>query len=291
MNIHRVYQIFPTETDCLKYLEKLRWPTGPVCPYCNEKVTYRYPDGKRLYCYDCSRAFSVTVRTIFHKTRLPLQKWFAAVSIVLNAKRGHPARQLARDIGVTKDTAWYMAMRIREAMGQDKIMLEGLVQADECVIGGANKNRHMDKKVRGVQGRGAFKDPNKFGVIAVRNPKGHIIARYATDTKKRTLNRFIRATVAPGTELHTDEWKGYRGLHVDYEHFTIDHRKYEYCVDGVTTNSVENFWSIVQRGITGNFYHISRKWAPKYIDEFVYKQNYKNDLFDFTMNRAVRCRN
>lgn len=131
MNIIQVYKQFPTQNDCLTYLEKVRWHNNPQCPYCNSNNYTPLKQECRYHCNTCNTSYSVTVQTIFHKTKVDLQKWFLAVSIILNAKKGISARQLARDIEVNKNTAWYMAMRIRRAMRERQELLEGIVEIDD----------------------------------------------------------------------------------------------------------------------------------------------------------------
>src|SRR5258708_1180662 len=137
MNIVRIYEIFPTEADCIAHLEKVRWQGKPVCPYCGALNSTPLPKESRHHCNACNTTFSVTVGTIFHHTHLPLQKWFLAVSIVLNAKKGLSARQLARDLEVHRNTGWRMGMQIRKAMAERKQreLLSGVVEMDETYIG------------------------------------------------------------------------------------------------------------------------------------------------------------
>ena len=139
MNIIQIYKQFPTNEDCLRYLEKVRWGGTPVCPYCHAAKSTPVDKELRHHCNNCNTSFSVTVRTIFHKTKADLQKWFLAISLMLNAKKGISARQLARDLGVNKSTGWYMAMRIREAMLQDRELLSGIVEVDETYVGGKRR--------------------------------------------------------------------------------------------------------------------------------------------------------
>src|SRR6267154_914959 len=134
MNIIQIYKKFPTQADCIKHLELVRWNNEPVCPYCKSQRQTPAPKEQRYHCNNCNMSYSVTVNTIFHKTKVDLQKWFLAISLVLNAKKGISARQLARDIEVTKDTAWYMIMRIRKAFLEQGNMLGGIIEADETYI-------------------------------------------------------------------------------------------------------------------------------------------------------------
>ena len=149
MDILKVFETFPDKKSCIKHLELVRWNNIPTCPYCKsikqskEKNTFRY------HCNSCNTAYSVLVGTIFHKTKLDLRKWFIAISLIMNAKKGISSRELARDIKVTKDTAWFMLMRIRKAMTEYGKLLEGIIEADETYIGGKNKNKHKSKRIKG----------------------------------------------------------------------------------------------------------------------------------------------
>jgi transposase-like protein len=150
MNITQVYRLFPTEADCIAHIEKVRWEGESMCPYCGSSRATAMPKEHRYHCNNCKTSFSVTVGTIFHHTHLPLQKWFVALSLTLNAKKSTAARQLARDLEVNKDTAWFMAMRIRRAMKEhpeQRALLQGIVKADEAYIAG------KPRKGKGPRGR------------------------------------------------------------------------------------------------------------------------------------------
>ena len=167
MNIVQVYEQFPTESDCIAYLERIRWKGTPLCPYCDSDKTTPVPAEERHHCNNCNTSFSVTVGTIFHHTHLPLQKWFLAVSLTLNAKKGVATRQLARDIDINKNTAWYLAMRIRRAMLQpdQRELLQGLVETDETdeTYVGGKPRKGSGKGQQGKRGRGTSKTPVDVG--------------------------------------------------------------------------------------------------------------------------------
>lgn len=130
ISIKKIYDKFPTKEDCVKYLETLRWKQNPVCPYCNVQYFTPLPKENRYHCNKCMASFSVTVRTIFHKTKLPLQKWFFAIYLILNTKKSISVRQLAKNINVNKNTAWYMCMRIRRGITQHKELMQGISELD-----------------------------------------------------------------------------------------------------------------------------------------------------------------
>ena len=133
MNIIEIFEKYPTQDSCIKHLEKVRWPEKSVCPYCQSPKTTPMPKESRHHCNNCMTSYSVTVGTIFHHKHLPIQKWFLAISLILNAKKGVSARQLSRDLKVNKDTAWRIAIKIRQAMSQrgQRELLEGVVEVDE----------------------------------------------------------------------------------------------------------------------------------------------------------------
>lgn len=286
MNIIQVYKKFPTQVDCIKHLEKVRWNNVPVCPYCTSTNQTALPKENRYHCNRCNTAYSVTVGTIFHKTKCDLQKWFLAITLVLNAKKGLSSRQLARDIEVTKDTAWYMLMRIRKAFTEYGELLEGIIEADETYVGGKNKNRHKDKKTKGGQGRSA---KDKTPVAGILQRDGKVMARKVKDVSGKTLQSYIRANVKEGAEIMTDEWKSYNGLSLLYGHSVVKHAYGEYVNGACHTNTLEGFWSLLKRGVVGQFHYVTPKHLNKYIDEFCFRYNNREniDIFNLTIQKSV----
>ncbi|MFH2035152.1 MAG: IS1595 family transposase [Candidatus Zixiibacteriota bacterium] len=283
MNIVEVYDRFPTNQDCLNYLEKVRWKGKPTCPYCDSQNVTPLSKENRHHCNTCNTSFSVTVRTIFHKTKLPLQKWFLAISLVLNAKKGISARQLARDIKVNKDTAWSMGMRIRRAMIEQRELMQGIVEMDETYIGG--KPRKGGGGGHNKRGRGTKKAP----VIGIAERNGKIKARPAKNVKDRTLRSLVRENVdLKNTVLITDEFTGYSRMSTIIDHQVVNH--HIWYADGYRhTNNIESFWALLKRGIVGQYHKVSIRHLSKYIDEFCYRHNNrgKDDLFDITISRAL----
>lgn len=289
MNIVSVYETFPTNDHCITFLEHLRWGNKPKCPYCTSDNTRPLPNTKRHQCRTCNTSFSVTVRTIFHRTRLPLQKWFLAISIILNAKKGISARQLGRDLNVNKDTAWRMAMKIRTAMSEreQRELLTGIVEADETFIGGKPRKGNTTKGGGNKRGRGTKKTP----VVGIAQRKGKVKAEVFKNKPLniRNLNTLVRKNVdINNATLYTDEYKGYIGIKKFMPHATVDHAKW-YVNGNIHTNTIESFWALLKRGVVGQYHKVSAHYLPKYIDEFSYRWNHREteNLFTLTLTKAV----
>jgi len=288
MNIVSIYKQYPTEADCIAHLEKVKWSDGqPICPYCSSRKATPLPKEYRYHCNNCNTTFSVTVGTIFHHTHLPLQKWFLAVSLILNAKKGIAARQLARDLEVNKNTAWYLAMRIRKAMieTKERELLQGIVEMDETYIGG--KPRKGITRENYKRGRGTSKIPVVGMVERGGNVKAKVIYSHKLDN--RTLSSLVRENVDTSkTKLVTDEYTGYIGMARIVKHEVVNHQVW--YVDGDRhTNTIEGFWALLKRGIVGQYHKVSVKHLNKYIDEFCYRYNNRQcqDLFALTISRGL----
>lgn len=291
MNIIEVYRKFPTEADCIAYLEQVRWHGKPICPYCKSDSTTPLPKEQRHHCNNCNTTFSVTVGTIFHHTHLPLQKWFLAISLILNAKKGISARQLARDLEVNKNSAWYLAMRIRKAMAEpdQRDLLEGLVEMDETYVGGKPRKGN-DKKSDGKSKRGRGTD--KTPVVGMIERGGKVKTKVIKDKKltRKTLNALVRASVdtSTATTLITDEFAGYADIIKFMLHQTVNHQV-NYVDGDWHTNNAESFWALFKRGFIGQYHQLSIRYLNRYFDEFCYRHNYRQhaDLFALTISRGL----
>lgn len=290
MNIIEVFRKFPTEADCIAYLEKARWNGTPVCPYCHSDHTTPLPKEQRHHCNGCNTTFSVTVGTIFHHTHLPLQKWFLAISLILNAKKGIAARQLGRDLEVTKDTAWSVAMRIRKAMTEpeQRNMLQGMVEMDETYVGGKpRKSADPTNEKKAKRGRGTSKIP----VVGMIQRGGKVKAKVMRLPKltKKVLSAIARANIDTAVStLITDEYSGYNDIIKFMSHETVNHQVN--FVDGNWhTNNIESFWALFKRGLIGQYHQLSERHLQKYFDEFCYRHNYRehSDIFALTISRGL----
>lgn len=261
LNIVYIYKKFPTQLDCIKHLEYVRWNNQPTCPYCNSKKSTKSKTDYRHHCNNCKTSYSVTVDTIFHDTKVDLQKWFLAISLLLNAKKGISSRQLARDIGVNKNTAWYMFMRLRKAFLDNPELLNGIIEADETYVGGKNINKHNSKKNHNTQGRNTKDKKAIFGILQ-RN--GKVKAQKVKDVKSKTLMSIISRHVEEGAEIMTDQWVAYKHLSAKFKHISIDHSRGEYANGRCHINTLEGFWALFKRGIVGQYHHVSDRYIDRY---------------------------
>jgi transposase-like protein len=279
---------FKDEQTCRDYLELIRWNGKIVCPYkeCKHDHVFKYTDGKRYKCAKCQRQFSVKVGTIFEDSKISLQKWFAAIYLVTSHKKGISSLQLHRDLGVTQKTAWFMLHRVRHTLLISPTeKLTGIIEADETFIGGKESNKHKSKQTPGTQGRSS---QTKTPVLGIIERGGQLRAIKVLNTRGYSLRPFIVNNVEFGSTIHTDEWWGYRGLSRIFKHQYINHGAGEYSKDGVHTNSIEGFWSLLKRGVIGIYHSMSDKHLQKYLDEFVFRYNTRgyseNFRFDAMLN-------
>ena len=292
MNIVQVFERFPTQKDCISHLEQARWGNQPVCPYCKSIRTA--PLQHRHRCYACKTSFSVTVGTIFHHTHMPLQKWFLAITLILNARKGLSALQLSRDLSVNKNTAWRITMQIRKAMAQadQRHLLTGIVEMDETYVGG--KPRKGNEPDGGhKRGRGTRKAPVIGAVERSGRGKGRVTAKAVSKDKMkgRHMRAFVRSRVdVRQAHLITDEYKAYLGMAMVLPHAVIQHQR-RYVDGDIHTNTIEGFWALLKRGLFGQFHWVSRRYLQRYIDEFCFRYNLRDadpdEAFDLTINRGL----
>lgn len=288
MDIVEIFSRFPTQSDCIAYLEKMRWNNKPVCPYCKSSKQSPVQKERRYHCNSCNRSYSVTVGTIFHGTHLPVQKWFLAISLILHAKKGISSRQLARHLHINRNTAWRISMKIRQAVfeSEQKELLQGIVEMDECYIGGKPRKEMMSGKNR-KRGRGTGKTP----VVGTRERGGKMRAKVfrRTHLNFKRLSMLVRDTVdLEKSVLVTDQAPFYNSMKKLLPHKSVNH-SITYADGWIHTNSVESFWAILKRGIIGQFHKVSVKYLPEYLNEFTFRFNNRNNenIFDLTLKKGL----
>lgn len=281
-NIVELTRYFSDESKCREYLAQIRWGGKPICPYCGYDKVYRIENGKRYKCAgkECYRKFSVTVGTIFEDTNLPLQKWFIAIYLGCNHKKGISSLQLGRDLGITQKSAWFVLHRIREML-KDKApqLLSNMVEVDETYVGGKDINRHKNKKKEG--GAGMVNKTPMFGLLERGNK---VIAGKVPVAQGVILKPIIYNKVKSGSIVVSDGFGAYRGIDKYYGHIVVNHEIGEYVRGSFHTNTIEGFWSLFKRGIIGIYHYVSPKHIDRYCDEFSYRYNYRK----FSQDNVVR---
>lgn len=272
-SILELIKAFPNEQTCIDHLEALRWNNNVVSPFDETSKVYNCK-GNKYKCKNTGKYFNVKTATLFDNTKVELQKWFLAIWLVTSHKKGISSIQLSKDIDVTQKTAWFMLQRIRKCFGiENENELDNTVEADETYVGGKNKNRHNDKKVKNSQGRSS---KDKTPVVGMIERNGKLNARKVENVKSETLTREIIRNVKESATLYTDEWLGYKGVSRIYDHAIVKHNQGQYVNGRVHTNTIEGFWSLLKRGIIGIYHFTSKKHLQMYVDEFVFRYNTRN---------------
>jgi transposase-like protein len=256
----------------------LRWPNGLVsCPRCGSE-RHAFIKSRRIWeCYGCKKQFSLKVGTIFEDSPLGLDKWMCAYWLLTNSKNGISSCELARSIGITQKSAWHMLHRIRKTLHEDStVMLSGEVEADETFIGGKARNMHLSKKARRITGTGTV---DKTAVMGILERGGTIRTAVVADRKKKTLQAEVKKHVEAGAALYTDALLSYNGLAGHYAHKVVDHAV-EYVNGRIQTNGLENFWSLLKRGINGTYVNIEPFHLFRYLDEQSFRYNNRKNLDD-----------
>ncbi len=269
----KLFEIFPDEETAREYLEGRLWPSGPICPECHsgDRITTR--KGGYYRCNSCKFDFTVRTNTIFGRSHVPLHKWVYAMYLLVTARKGISSMQLAKEIGVTQKTAWFMLSRLREACGidddSDLDKFRGTVEVDECFIGGKEANKHEKKRLH--SGRGSV---GKITVLGMRERGGRTFAKPIGERTTETIESEIFDKVEVGSKVYTDDHAAYEKLDgLAYKHATVNHSAGEYARGPVSTNSIESVWAVMKRGIHGVYHQVSEKHLARYVNEFTFRLN------------------
>ncbi|MCZ0811103.1 IS1595 family transposase [Roseovarius sp. EGI FJ00037] len=267
-NVRQFFQQFPNDDACLEHLFNVRFGQGHVCPKCERSAKwYRLQSEQAYSCQWCGHHIHPMVGSIFEKSRTPLQLWFYAIFLFTTSKHGVSGKELQRQLGVTYKTAWRMARLIRDHMaavdGDTPIGGEGkVVEIDETFVGGVTTGRDWRER--------------KTVVMGMIERGGDAMLKIVPDQRRGSLLPVIRANVAPGTEIHTDELRAYnKAIPVgSYSHKTVNHQKGEYATPcGTSTNQIESFFNHLKKSIAGTHTSVSQKYLEAYVKEFEYRFN------------------
>ncbi len=280
----------PAEQNCINYFEKLRWGNKVVSPFDPSSKVYKCANNQ-YRCKNTSKYFNVKTGTVFRNSKISLQKWLWALYLFSSNKKGVSSCQLAKHIGITQKSAWFLLHRSRYTFKHSvfiKEMLKGSVEIDETFIGGKNKNRHWDKKVPNSQGR-SWKD--KVPVLGMIERGGNLITRVVSNTKQSTIEPIIKANVKENSNVYTDEWFAYKDLGKWFNHQIVNHNAKQYVSGKATTNRIENPWSHLKRMIYGTYHWVSKEHLSKYVDEFTLRFNTRKyrerERFDLVLLLSV----
>jgi transposase-like protein len=280
--------VFHDETIAREFMEAQRWPDGPVCPHCGnadaDRITSLKGKAHRpgvFQCAECREQFTVTVGTVYERSKVPLTKWLMAIFMLNAGKKGTSAHQIHRQLGVTYKTAWFMCHRIRESMRQEGLDPLGgagqIVEADETYFG--KQDAPTLKKPRAVPytKRGKFK--NNRAVVALVERGGRVRSFHPANADGESVAAIVRENIHRETRLQTDESRLYVKVGTEFAaHETVNHGAKEYARGDVTTNSVETFFSVFKRGMRGTYQHCGEKHLHRYLAEFDFRYNTRSGL-------------
>ena len=271
--LQEAIKYFADADNCLNYMVARRWPNGVECPTCGRTDVRFLANQRKWQCKSVHgrRQFSVKVGTIFEDSPLGLDKWLTAVWMIINCKNGVSSYEIHRAIGITQKSAWFMMHRIRLAMqtGSFEKKMSGEVEADETFIGGKARNMHVSVKERRITGTGG---KDKVAVMGILERGGEVRTKVVADRKKQTLQSEIKQHVQAGSALYTDALLSYAGLAGEYAHEVFDHAV-KYVEGHVHTNGIENFWSLLKRGLSGAYISIEPFHLFRYLDEQAFRFN------------------
>lgn len=263
---------FADTERCFEFVQSLRWADGVArCPRCDHDQTSFLTTRKIWKCKACKRQFSIKVGTIFEDSPVGFDKWLPAIWLIANSKNGISSYELARSLGVTQKTAWFMNHRIRLAMASGTFQkLSGTVETDETYVGGLGKNMHLADRKRKIHGTGGT---DKVAIHGAIERGGPLVATVLDTVSAREIQSSIRDWVESGATLYTDQARTYVGLGTDYNHHSVNHGTGEYVRGDVHTNSIESFWNLYKRAWKGTYTHNAPKHTVRYVDERTFSFN------------------
>jgi transposase-like protein len=260
---------FADDAACLEWLVEYRWPEGIYCESCGKITKHHAMNTRKSYsCQECGNHIFPCAGTVFHKSSTALTTWFYVGYLMAQTRGGISAKQIQRETGVTYKTAWRMCNEIRKCLDEDQDPFGGEVEIDESYFGGRHRG--------GKRGRGS---ENKTPVVGVVERKGKIEVKAVPNTKGSTILPFVENEVQKGTQIYTDEYPVYNRLHrMGYQHDKVLHSNNIYVIGNVHTNTIEGFWSMVKNGIRGVFRSVSPQHLQKYLDEYAFRYNHRDDV-------------
>lgn len=267
----QMMQAIPDEQTAIDHFRAIRWKRGAFCPTCGSTKVYHFSDNRTHKCGECRKRFSIRVGTIFEDSKLPIRTWLLAIWLITSHKKGIASTQLAKDLGITQKSAWFVTHRLRHAIRTQSFNrpLDGEIEADETFIGGKEKNKHACQRTGGKQG-GA----GKIAVLGILERGGELRTGVTPNLSAKSVQTVIRSNVAKGAAVMTDEHGAFVGLQGDYNHHRVNHSAGEYVRHYVLhTNGIESVWALFKRQIIGTHHALSPKHIAKYLREMTWRFN------------------
>ena len=275
---------FDTEEKAVAYFVENRWGNKITCPYCAGETIYKVAGKQPYKCGECNHKFTAKTGTIMEGSRISIRIWLLAMYLTGTSRKGISSIQMAKQLGVTQKTAWYMAHRIREACDSYYDKLKGIVEVDEMYVGGKERNKHANKRFN--NGRGVS---NKVPVVGLRERHGRAIGRVVDNTGARLLLKLIEQNVSPQSAVFTDDHRSYSRLKLrGFKHSIVKHSRYEYADGIANTNSIESLWALIKRGIYGTYHNVSKKHLQRYVNEFCFRLGNGDLAFSFMQNVCIQ---
>jgi transposase-like protein len=282
---------FSDEQVCIDTIARLRWANGPECPACGHKEHYYLATQKRWKCKECYKQFTVKLGTIFEDSPIKLDKWLTALWMLVNCKNGVSSYEVAKAVGITQKSAWFVLHRLRFALQTGSITKLGgnnvPVEVDETFIGGKARFMHRSKRERLSRDGGMQGGSGKAVVMGLLERGGKVKTAVIPHRKQNIPEKIVRELVEPGAEVHTDEFMGYNNLKDGYVHKVVNHLE-GYVKENVHTNGIENFWSLLKRGLNGTYIAVEPFHLFRYVDEQAFRYNHRKDETGNKLNDAQR---
>jgi len=278
--VFEAVRYFTDQDVCVQFMASLRWPDGVTCPRCGHGETSFVKTRRLWQCKGCRKQFTIKTGSVMEDSPIGLDKWLPAIWMIVNAKNGVSSYEISRALGITQKSAWFLLHRIRLAMQARTFeKLSGHVEVDETFIGGRARFMHKHKREAKIKGTGGY---GKVAVMGLLERHGEVRVQVVENRRRRSLDGAVREHVEPGSNVYSDAFKSYSKLEDEYVHQVIDHA--EKYVDGnVHTNGIENFWSLLKRGLKGTYVSVEPFHLFRYLDEQAFRFNKRigNDLYRF----------
>ncbi|WP_430909231.1 IS1595 family transposase [Maribacter sp. 2-571] len=292
-SLPQLLDYFKEESTGIAYYEQIRWGDEPACPHCGALKPYKTNRGWKCSDKECRKKFTVRVGTIFENSKIPFRIWFAAIWLCTEHKKGISSVQLGIDLGITQKTAWFVLHRIREMLREKAPQMLGdknMVEIDAAYVGGKEGNKHFPKK-RSSEDKNLTNEgrpyKGKKAILGIIERNGKVALKYVDGETTKNMVEFVKTHVPQDSTIYSDEAPAYKQLKKTYKHDNVKHSLNIYVEGQVHTNTIENFWSVLKRGLYGVYHQISDKHISRYLDEYAARFNNRNKTSNERFNQFL----